>query len=186
MGEGKMMKTENLSDEADAIIKKAIEDADRLFEDNPDLFKEKPAGIMSVRQALESDDPLENIRNEMGEKEIQKLFSLLYAAIMEVNSAGAGILFDRYDREEIEIMYNHYKDFGAGLFCNAIDKIQSFITERLGDTYSDDDFFELCDTKEYIAIDRAVTRQYEAMCREMEEALLGFVKQNIGQLENNV
>lgn len=163
-----------------------MEDADTLFGDNPDLFRDIPINKMSVREALESNDPLENIRNEMGEKEIQKLFSLLYAAIMEVNSAGAGILFDRYDREEIGTMYDHYKNFGAGLFCNAIDKIRSFITERLGDTYSDDDFFELCDTKEYIAIDRAVTRQYEAMCREMEQALLGFVRQNIVELENNV
>jgi len=185
----RIMKKENLSDEfgeAEDILKKAIQEADSLFRDNPNLFRDIPMNKMSVRQALESDNPLENIRNEMGERETQKLFSLLYAAIMEVNSAGAGILFDRYGKEEIETMYNHYSYFGAGLFCEAIDKMRGFIKEKLGETYSDDEFFQLCDTKEYVAIDRGITLRYEEMCEEMEQALIAFVRYNIEQLENNM
>jgi len=150
------------------------------------LFKDKPLYKMTVREALESDDPIENIRNEMGEKDIQKLFSLLYAAIMEVNSAGAGILFDRYSKEYIETMYNQYKKFDTGLFCNAIDKIRNLIKEKIGETYSDDDFFSLCDTEKYIKLDREITLQYEDMCKEMEAALIKFARQNIDALENNV
>jgi hypothetical protein len=57
---------------------------------------------MSIRPALASTNPLENISCQMGEEPIQKIFSLLYAAILEVNSAETGILFDRFTTEEIE------------------------------------------------------------------------------------
>lgn len=172
----------------DADIRKAIEDADSLFKElcrnNPDLFKDRPMNKMSVRQALASDCPLENIRNEMGEKDIQKLFSLLYAAIMEVYSAGAGILFDRYGKEEIETIYNNYRVFGAELFCNAIDSMRNFIKEKLGETYSEDDYFDLCDTDEYAKLDRKITLQYEEMGKEMEAALTEFAIRNLESLEN--
>jgi len=164
---------------------KVMAEADNQLKQHSDLFKDKPLYKMTVREALESDDPIENIRNEMGEKDIQKLFSLLYAAIMEVNSAGAGILFDRYSKEDIEAMYNQYKRFDAGLFCKAIDKIRNLIKEKIGETYSDDDYFSLCDTEEYIKLDREITLQYEDMFKEMEVALIKFVRQNIDALENN-
>lgn len=168
-----------------AEMVKVMDEADNQIKQLSDLFKDKPLYKMTVREALESDDPIENIRNEMGEKDIQKLFSLLYAAILEVNSAGAGILFDRYSKEDIETMYNQYKRFDAGLFCKAIEKIQNLIKEKIGETYSDDDYFNLCDTEEYIKLDRKITIQYEDMCKEMEEALIKFARQNIDALENN-
>jgi len=171
-------------DQNDAILKEFIQEADKILQENPDLFKEKPAGRMSVKDALESSDPLENIRNEMGEKDIQKLFSLLYSAIMEVNSAGAGILFDRYNKEEMGTIYNNYKTLGAEIFCNGIEKIREFIKIKLGETYYEDDYFELCDTKEYNTLDREITLQYEEMVAEMENALLKFARQNIEELEN--
>lgn len=92
-------------DDGLAEMMKVIVEATRQLEQNPDLFKDKPLNKMTVREALKSDDPIENIRNEMGEKDSQKLFSLLYSAILEINSAGAGILFDRYGKEDIEKMY---------------------------------------------------------------------------------
>lgn len=164
---------------------KVTAEADNQLKQYSDICKDKPLYKMTVNEALESDDPIENIRNEMGEKDIQKLFSLLYAAIMEVNSAGGGILFDRYSKEDIETMYNQYKRFDAGLFCNAIDKIRNLIKEKIGETYSDDDYFSLCDTEEYIKLDREITLQYEDMCTEMEVALIKFARQNIDALENN-
>lgn len=176
-----MKKDDNLAE-----MMKVIAEANQYFKQHPDLFKDKPLYRMTIRDALESNDPIENIRCEMGEKDIQKLFSLLYAAILEVNSAGAGILFDRYSKEGIEIMYNNYRLLEAKLFCNAIDKIRNLIKKNLGETFSDNDYFDLCDTEEYIKIDREITMQYEDMCKEMEEALIKFARQNIEALENNV
>ncbi|OQX11240.1 MAG: hypothetical protein BWK80_44925 [Desulfobacteraceae bacterium IS3] len=174
----------NKMTEDDGIVE-MIKEMDEVAHQIKHLFKDKPLYKMTVREALKSDDPIENIRNEMGEKDIQKLYSLLYAAISEVNSAGAGILFDRYSKEDIETMYNQYKKFGAGLFCSAIDKIRNLMKEKLGETYSDDDYFNLCDTEEYIKLDREITIQYENMCKEMEDALIKFARQNIDALENN-
>lgn len=138
---------------------------------------------MSIRPALASTNPLENISCQMGEEPIQKIFSLLYAAILEVNSAGTGILFDRFTTEEIETIYTYYNSVGALLFCHSIDKLRNYIKAKLGEIYSDDDYFDLCETKEYIKIDKEITLQYQEMVDEMEIALIKFAEQNLDLLE---
>lgn len=56
---------------------------------------------------------------------------------------------------------------------------------NLSERSSDDDYFSLCDTEEYIRLDREITLQYEDMCKEMEAALIKFARQNMDALENN-
>lgn len=140
---------------------------------------------MSVRDALRTTEPLYHISNNISmETKEQQLFHRLYAAILEVNSAGTPVIFDRYDQSETEFMYQAYKTLGAEKFCFQIETMRAFIREHLGDSYSEDDMFALCDTDEYNKIDRQLTLQYEEVRDEMEDKLLEFVKHNIERLEN--
>lgn len=141
---------------------------------------------MSVHDALKMDDPLFHISNNINDDTPeQQLFHLLYAAILDVNSAGSPSLFDRYDEKEIETVYLAYQKLGAKKICADIDRMRDFIKAKLGDSYSEDNYFDLWETDDYHQIDRELTLKYEEVVDEMEEKLLVFVKQNIDQLEKN-
>jgi hypothetical protein len=69
---------------------------------------------MTPEQALRSADPLGNLNNALpGQTKAQKRFRLLFAAILEVNSVGVSVLFERFSPKETAAIREGYVALGA-------------------------------------------------------------------------
>lgn len=139
---------------------------------------------MSIEEALQSKDPLGNINNNLsGKSKSQKAYRLLYAAILEVNTAGVAILFDRFTDREIGTIYKKYRELNAHRLCNAIDDLKNIIKKELGAKSSKNkisNFFNSTPIREV----KAIYKKNNDIVDEMEKQLTEFAGNNINELKD--
>ncbi len=180
-----MKKKKDNSEDLFKELQEALTEATEFANQNSDIFENKPAGLMSIKKALKSDDPLVNIRKEMGDRtKEQKTYVLLFAAILEINSSGVFELFLNLDMEEVDTIYREYKKLGAELLCSQIEEIREFLKKKLRNRYKTEHIFGLLGDEDQQKLDRKLAKQHKAVCEEIETKLLEFVKMNIDKLEN--
>jgi Cys-tRNA synthase (O-phospho-L-seryl-tRNA:Cys-tRNA synthase) len=139
----------------------------------------EPAGIMTISQALDSDDPLSNIMNELsGRNKEQRLFRDVFGAILDINSAGPSILWDRISFSEVDQLLEYLNEIEALKTRGAIMEMREFIVSRLGDRPDEDELFDFVMSDEFENIARPHDLKYESMVDEMEERLLEFAEAN--------
>ena len=139
---------------------------------------------MNLEKALRSSDPLGNINNNLtGNTKAQKTFQLLYAAILEVNSACVPILFDRFTQREIEIIYKNYSKLNARSFCNAIDTLKKVINKYLGSKPLKKEISKLLDSTTISEV-KTICKDNEFIVAEMERVLLAYASVSIADLED--
>jgi hypothetical protein len=99
----------------------------------------------------------------------------MFAAILEVNSAGPGILFDRFTFSEVRNMASEYERIGAKEFPEALGELIDFAITRFGLDPSEDQIMTLMDNPAFEALDRKHALKSEA-CRDgMEKALISYI-----------
>jgi hypothetical protein len=137
---------------------------------------------MSLETALRSTDPLGNINNNLaGTSEAQKTFRLLYASILEVNSAGVSMLFDRFSKREIETIYSRFEELNAQRLCRAIDAVRQAIEVQFGPRPSRRQVREFLDSSppeiRCLDADRKIVE-------EMEASLLAHTARSLQDLKD--
>ncbi len=172
---------ENIMVELDAVLEKSTAGLDA---DIPQLTK--PSGTMTIREALEADDPLGSIRSELwGYTEEQRIFELVHGAILEVNSGGVSMLWDRLPFDEIDRLAQYLEGMGAQQTYLAIKEIRGFIVTAVGDPPGREALFDLVGSPEFEKMARPFDLQFEAMVEEMEGKLLEFAQANVESLEQS-
>ncbi len=170
---------QDLIDELDAF---ADEDRDVIDAALTELAA--PAGAMTIREALNSDDPLDNIRAEIHMcSDEQILFAHVYAGLTEVNSAGVSILWDRFPFEQADLLMKHLREIKAPKTLTALQALRDFITERLGQKPDEDAVFDLVGSEEFEAAARPYDVQYRGYVEEMEHRLLEYARAHVAALE---
>jgi hypothetical protein len=148
------------------------------------LAPEQPAGIMSVAQALASNDPLENIRKELvPANHEQRLFIDVYSALLDLNSAGISILFDRRTFPQLNRLKGYLKEIGADKTRASLEEIMAFIVSRLGQRPDAEDLFDLVGEEDFESMARTHDLDSESMVDEMERRLLQYARKNLNRLK---
>jgi hypothetical protein len=177
---------------SDDDLQSMMDELNAMVEGNKDVIEEakeelgKPMGIMTIREALDSEDPLSNIIGELsGFTRERKVFETVYAGLLEINSAGVAILWDRLTLAEVDRLAGHLKEIGANQTYKALKEIRRFIVSRLGDPPDDDDLFELVGSEEFENQSRPYDVQFETLVREIEDKLMDYAKENVESLEES-
>lgn len=178
--------------DSDQAFKKMMAELDAVLEQSKGILDDtvaqltRPSGLMTVREALETDDPLSNIRAELwGYTEEQRIFELVHSAILEVNSGGVSMLWDHLRFDEIDRLAGYLEEMGAQKTCLAIKEIRGLIVTALGDPPGDDAVFDFVGSDEFEKSARPFDLQFEAMVEEMESKLLEFARANVESLEQS-
>lgn len=172
---------EKVMEELEAVLEKSTAIIDDAI---PQLTR--PLGTMTIREALETDDPLSNIRAELwGYTEEQRVFELVHGAILEVNSGGVSMLWDRLTFDEIDRLAEYLEQMGAQETCMAIKEIRGFVVAALGDPPGEEALFDFIGSDEFEKMARPFDLKFETMVEEMESKLLEFAKANVRSLEQS-
>lgn len=169
---------QEMMDELESIV----DDNSEILEPASD-FMDRPLGIMTVRQALESNDPLANTNNELYMvNHEQRLFRKIFGASLEVYSAGISMLWDRMGQKDIDELAGYLLEIRADNTLSAIKEIRDLLVSELGATFSEDQLFDLVGSEKFEEMVRPYDLKYKEMSEEMEEKLLIFAKKNIKRL----
>ncbi len=166
-----------------------IDELESIVDDNSEIlepasdFMDNPLGIMTVGQALESNDPLANINNElyMVNRE-QRLFRNVFSASLEVYSSGISMLWDRMSQKDIDKLAEYLSEIQADDTLCAIKEIRNLVASELGAPFTEDQLFDFVGSEKFEEMVRPFDLKYQEMSEEMEETLLNFAKRNIRKL----
>lgn len=140
------------------------------------MSRKRRVSNSTVEEALRDPDPLMSIETLIDEESVGgKWFRLMFAAILEVNSAGPGILLDRYTFEEIRFIASEYERMGAAGFSSALRELLEFAASRFGSCPTEDQMFALSEDPEFESLDRLHTLKFESYRDEMERCLLKYI-----------
>ncbi len=174
----------------DDNLKNLVNELNKVYDDNKDVIEQalgelnQPAGDMSIREAIKSDDPLTNIYQEIwGINKEQKAFIMSYEAILTINSGGISMLWDHYEFEEVIKLENFMEEIGAKKVCSAISHAKRFIVEQIGDKPDEDELFDLIFSDEFENLCKQYILQTDLIIEEIEKQLLKYANDNINFLD---
>jgi hypothetical protein len=128
--------------------------------------------LTTIRRALASGDRFEAItaiREAIAEKNReQKIVVWVYACILETNSAGLTILFDRYTPPEITKMERALVESGAAGTAADLRTLRQELETAVDGGMTREDAIELLQESK---VARAIDRAHEAHVQEMETRL---------------
>lgn len=132
--------------------------------------------VTTIEEAIRQPDPLMAIESVIDEHSAGgQWFRLLFAAILEVNSAGPGILLDRFDISEVKRIASEYARIGATSFPAALRELINFAETRFGENPSEEQLMTLSADPEFEAIDRRHALRHDNYREEMERALITYI-----------
>jgi hypothetical protein len=127
-----------------------------------------------IRKALASSDPLGNVREAIAEEnKTQKVVVWAFACILETNSAGLTILFERFTLPEIARIERTLAEIGASRTLadlRALLEVFQMARDRGVPR------FDASDALNESAIGRAANKRGQAQVAEMEAKLLEYCK----------
>lgn len=167
-----------------------FDELNKLVEDNKDIFEEaakeieKIADDISIKDAIKSDDPLNQIYSKIkGINESQSNFILCYESILTINSSGLSGLWDKHDFADVVKLGEFLKEIGAQKMSSAIFVSHNFIVENIGNTPDEDELFELICDGDFEDFIRQYYEKNKEFIEEIELKLLEYAKNNISSLE---
>jgi hypothetical protein len=142
------------------------------------MSQRKPTRLEQLRALLSSDDALGAVREAIDEdNREQQVVVWVYACILETNSAGLSIVFDRFDDEEVAIMANGLEAIGAERTLSDLRALQAALARAVG----------LGRTRREAADEIATMAEgrggrSNAQVDEMEQQLLAFCRAHVESL----
>ena len=136
--------------------------------------------VAKLRKALSSGQ-LEKVRELIPDKGkgAQEVLVYTYACILETNSAGLSILFDRFDDDELRTIHSSLESIGALGTLVALQELQKIFDERI---VAGDDRLTASEFVNERPEARRIDREYEAQSKEMTHKLLEFCEKHLEEL----
>ena len=133
-----------------------------------------------LREALSSEDPVRSIREAIAEDNAeQQVVVFAFACILETNSAGLAILFDRFDASEVEHIANALSAIGANDTLSALRVMQAAVAEGEASGLSRLDASEALYDRAEI---KELKRKNASHVAEMERCLLEYCRTHLERL----
>lgn len=133
-----------------------------------------------LRAALASKDPLSAVRGAIEEDNPdQQVVVWAYACILETNSAGLGIVFDRFEEPEVARIAKALEAIGASKTLSDLRVLQAAVAQGEASGLSRLDASEALEDQ---AEPRRIQRQFESQVAEMEACLLSYCRDHLDSL----
>jgi hypothetical protein len=173
----------------DPDLTELMDELESIVEDNRETLEDLSsdtgarAGIMTISQALASNDPLINLRNEMsGSNSEQRLFINVYGAMLDIDSAGVSILWDRNPFAEVDRLAQQLREIRALDTLAAIKELRSLMVQRLGDPPDQDKLYDFIMEGEFESMAKIHDLKAMRMADEIEARLLEYARANAHKL----
>jgi hypothetical protein len=173
----------------DPDLTELMDELESIVEDNRETLEDLSsdtgarAGIMTISQALASNDPLINLRNEMsGSNSEQRLFINVYGAMLDIDSAGVSILWDRNPFAEVDRLAQQLREIRALDTLAAIKELRSLLVQRLGDPPDQDKLYDFIMEGEFESMAKIHDLKAMRMADEIEARLLEYARANAHKL----
>lgn len=169
-------------DENEAKRQEAVRLAENTLRSNPKLFGINVCeGVcMSVREAMEAEEPLQRLSAVMGERTPeQQLFHRVFLAWRELAAGGVSALCRRLDNGERAVLRKDAGRIGAESLAASLDAVSGWLRERCGGEPSDDASADLTASGEFTAFTRGADTRKAELADDLADRLLTFVRENL-------
>jgi hypothetical protein len=139
---------------------------------------------MSLQHAFRAEDPLHCLDQHVGfDTDEQRLFHLLFTALLTVSAYGVSDLFVRFDGDDLARLLAGCKRIGARRVSSSLGRLDAYLIRKLGRSYSFQDVVELLEEDGFSSLARSADGDRAVAALEMEERLLRYARQNLAELE---